>query len=240
MKVSAVIAVYDERENIEVLTRRLARILDGLPDCTWEIVYVVEGTDGTREVLEGLAGEIAGIRVIYERTPRGLGNAFRRGFSAVAKDADIVVTMDADLNHKPEELPRLLSAFESGRCDILIGSRFVSGGLVERVPVWKAVVTRSLNPIMRLVFGLGIRDLTSGYRLYRRDALRTLTFSSNNFAFLPELLIVASGKGLRIAEAPIHFVYRIHGRSKMALVRTSRSYLGLFLRRLYLRRQGGS
>ncbi len=232
MKISVVIAAWDERRNVEPLTRRLAAVLDGLAGHGWEIVYVVEGTDGTKDVLETLAGEIPGIRVLYQPEPQGLGAAFRRGFAAVAPDTDVVVTMDADLNHQPEEIPRLLEAFLERGCDILVGSRFAPGGTVDRVPTWKIALSRSLNPFMRLAFRMNVRDLTSGYRLYRRGALLTVPFSSNNFAFLPELLFEAAARGLRIEEEPIRFTYRINGRSKMALWKTSRSYVGLFLRRL--------
>ena len=230
--ISAVLAAWDERENVEPLTRRLAAVLDGLAGSRWEIVYVVEGTDGTRDVLEVLSREMPGLRVFYQPEPQGLGAAFRRGFAAAAADADVVVTMDADLNHQPEELPRLLDAFLRRGSDILVGSRFAPGGTVDRMPTWKTVLSRGLNPVMKMVFRMNVRDLTSGYRLYRREVLRTVPFSSNNFAFLPELLFEAAARGLCIEEEPIRFTYRIHGHSKMRLWKTSRSYLGLFLRRL--------
>jgi len=235
VNVSVVIAAWDERRNAEPLTRRLTAVLDGLGE-PWEVVFVVEGTDGTRDVLEGLARERHELRVLYQSEPQGLGAAFRRGFAAAAPDADVVVTMDADLNHQPEEIPRLLDAFRARACDVLVGSRFTPGGTVDRMPRWKAALSRTLNPVMRRLFRLPVRDLTSGYRLYRGEALRGLSFSSNNFAFLPELLMEASARGLRIAEEPIRFTYRVHGRSKMRLWKTSRSYLGLFLRRLVLHR----
>lgn len=235
MRISAVLAAWDERPNVESLTRRLASVLDGLAGHRWEIVYVVEGNDGTRDVLEALAREIPGIRVLYQAEPQGLGAAFRRGFAAVASDADVVVTMDADLNHQPEELPRLLEAFLRRGCDILVGSRFAPGGTVDRMPKWKEALSRSLNPLMKVAFRMNVRDLTSGYRLYRHQALLAVPFSSNNFAFLPELLFEATARGLLIEEEPIRFTYRIHGQSKMRLWKTSRSYLGLFLRRLKVR-----
>ena len=231
MTLSVVIAALDERENVDILTRRLASVLDGLEGERSEIVWVVEGTDGTRELLEERSRTDPRLRVLYQPEPQGLGAAFRRGFAAVSPDADVVVTMDADLNHQPEELPRLLAAFRSRRCDILVGSRFAPGGTLDRMPAWKAVLSRSLNPVMQRLFAMSVRDLTSGYRLYRRDALLALSFSCNNFAFLPELLFEAARLGLRIEEEPIRFTYRVHGRSKMGLWRTSRSYLGLFLRR---------
>ncbi len=232
MRISVVIAALDERRNVEPLTRRLASVLKGLTGDQWEIVYVVEGTDGTRDVLDALAEEISGLRVLYQPVPQGLGAAFRRGFAAAAPDADVLVTMDADLNHQPEELPRLLEAFRRRGCDILVGSRFAPGGTVDRMPAWKTALSRSLNPLMKLAFRMNIRDLTSGYRIYDGPALRTLSFSANNFAFLPELLFEAAARGLLIEEEPIRFMYRVHGRSKMGLWKTSRSYLGLFLRRV--------
>jgi dolichol-phosphate mannosyltransferase len=232
VRISVVIAAWDERRNVEPLTRRLASVLDGLPEVGWEIVYVVEGTDGTREVLEALVAEIPGLRVLYQPVPRGLGAAFRQGFAAATPDADVIVTMDADLNHQPEELPGLLEAFQRRGCDILVGSRFAPGGTVDRMPAWKAVLSRGLNPLMKAAFRMNVRDLTSGYRLYGGKALRTLSFSANNFAFLPELLFEAAARGLRIEEEPIRFTYRIHGRSKMKLWKTSGSYVRLFLRRV--------
>ena len=231
MKVSIVIAAWDERSNVEALTRRLSAVLDGL-GASWEIVWVVAGSDGTREVLEGLAGEFPGLRVLCESEPGGLGAAFRRGFEATAHDADVVVTMDADLNHQPEEIPRLLAAFRDHGCDVLIGSRFVPGATVDRMPGWKAALSRSLNPVMGWLFRVPVRDLTSGYRLYRAEVLGKLRFSSRNFAFLPELLIEAARAGLYLREEPIRFTYRVHGKSKMRLWTTACSYLGLFLRRI--------
>jgi dolichol-phosphate mannosyltransferase len=235
VKISAVIAAWDERPNVESLTRRLTSVLHGLVGDRWELVYVVEGTDGTKDVLEALSLEIPGVRVLYQSEPQGLGAAFRKGFAAVAPDADVVVTMDADLNHQPEEIPRLLEAFLRRGCDILVGSRFAPGGTVDRMPRWKTGLSRSLNPLMRLAFRMNVADLTSGYRLYRRGVLLTVPFSSNNFAFLPEILFEAAARGLLVEEEPIRFTYRIHGRSKMRLWKTSRSYLGLFLRRLRIR-----
>jgi dolichol-phosphate mannosyltransferase len=134
MKVSVVIAAYDEAANIEPLTRRLAAALAVIPDCSWELIFAVEGEDGTREALDRLSREIVPLRVLYQREPAGLGAAFRRGFAAVAKDADYVITLDADLNHQPEEIPRLLAAARERDSDVLIGSRFVAGAGVEGTP----------------------------------------------------------------------------------------------------------
>ena len=226
-RVSVVIAAYDEAENAEILTRRLDAVLKALPESTSEIVFVVEGRDGTREILETLAAEIPSIRILYTEAPSGLGSAFRRGFAAVSPGVDHVVTMDADLNHQPEEIPRLLRAARERGADILVGSRFVEGGRVDGTPAWKLFLSGTLNVIMRIVFGLRVRDKTSGFRIYRAGVLRRLEFENDNFAFLPEILIRARSLRMSIAEEPIHFIFRTAGRSKMHIVRTALSYLSL-------------
>jgi len=227
MKISVVIAAYDEGDNVVSLTRRLRAALESIPGARWEIVYVVEGTDGTREALESLADEVPGLRVLYQERPAGLGAAFRRGFAEVSSDAEYVVTMDADLNHQPEELPRLVAAAARRDLDVLIGSRFVHGGRIEGTPLWKRTLSGTMNVVMRWLWGLPVRDKTSGYRVYKADSLRRLRHRLDDFAFLPELLILARGLGMSLGEEPIRFVYRVHGTSKMAISKTIRSYLAL-------------
>lgn len=227
MRLSVVIAAYDEAGNVVPLTRRLHAALASIPSCSWEIVYVVEGTDGTREALESLADEVPGLRVFHRERPSGLGAAFRRGFAEVSPEADYVVTMDADLNHQPEELPRLVEAAVRRDLDILVGSRFVRGGRIEGTPAWKRVLSGTMNVVMRWLWGLPVRDKTSGYRIYRAALLRRLEYRIDDFAFLPELLILAHRLGKSLGEEPIRFVYRVRGTSKMAITRTIRSYVTL-------------
>jgi dolichol-phosphate mannosyltransferase len=227
VKLSVVIAAYDERENIEPLVKRLLLVLPEMTADEWEILFVVEGTDGTREILEGFQRKTPQIRVLYGERPSGLGAAFRRGFTSLAPDRDIVATMDADLNHQPEEIPRLVETLRKEKADIVVGSRFVPGGRIEGTPFWKRVLSRTMNETMKGLFGLSVHDKTSGFRVYRGDALRVLSFRNDDFAFLPELLIAASRSGMKIVEEPIRFVYRTTGTSKMAIAKTIRSYLKL-------------
>lgn len=228
---AVVIAAYNEEENIEELTRRLDRALRTLPGCTSEILFVVEGRDRTREILEGLSREVPNLRILYQEEPSGLGNAFRRGFAAVGPDVDYVVTLDADLNHQPEEIPRLLEALRREQCDILVGSRFLAASQVDGAPLWKRFLSGAINRLMRHLFGLHVLDKTSGFRVYRAEVLRAVTFENPSFAFLPEILIRAHAAGFRIAEEPIHFIFRVHGRSKMRFWATSLSYLKLLRNR---------
>jgi dolichol-phosphate mannosyltransferase len=228
LKFSAVVAAYDEKENIEELARRLDTALRTVPRSRFEIIFVVEGLDGTREILERLAVELGNIRIIYRERPSGLGAAFRRGFSAVSADTDIVVTLDADLNHQPEEIPRLLDDRERLDADIIIGSRFVTGGKSEGTPLWKRTLSGVMNRVIGGLFDVEALDKTSGFRIYRAAALRQLlTYRNDDFAFLPEMLIDATRHGMRVSESPIHFKFRTHGTSKMSITQTSRSYLAL-------------
>jgi dolichol-phosphate mannosyltransferase len=226
MKLSVVIAAYNERENVVPLMERLRRTLEGI-GADWELLFVVEGTDGTREALEAIAREDTRVRVFYREEPSGLGAAFRRGFAALRADADVVLTMDADQSHEPETIPALLAGLETPGVDIVVGSRFVHGGSVTGIPLWKRALSTSMNAGMRFLWGLKARDKTSGFRVYRAEVLRNLSFRNDNFAFMPELLIDATRKGYSILEVPIHFANRGHGVSKMHILTTSRSYLSL-------------
>jgi dolichol-phosphate mannosyltransferase len=226
-KVVAVVAAYDEEDNVEPLARRLAAALASLPDCAWEMLFVVEGRDRTREILGRLAGELGGLRILYQEEPSGLGNAFRRGFAAVPADADLVVTLDADLNHQPEEIPRLIAALERTGADVVVGSRFLAASRVEGTPLWKRFLSGCMNVLMRYLYGVQVLDKTSGFRVYRAAALSSLQFENSNFAFLPEMLIHAHKAGLAIVEEPIHFIFRRRGESKLRFWRTSLSYLSL-------------
>lgn len=236
LRVSVVIAAYNEVETIDPLTRRLHAALKSIPDCTRELIFVVEGRDGTREALEARAAEVPGIRILYREEPTGLGEAFRRGFAAVAEDAEIVVTLDADLNHQPEEIPRLVAILHDTGADVVVGSRFVAGSRVEGSPLWKRALSGAANLAMRWLYGLRVLDATSGFRIYRKVVLQEVSYSSNAFSFLPELLIRINAAGYRIIEEPIHFIFRREGTSKLPLWTTSWSYLSLLTVRLSGRR----
>jgi dolichol-phosphate mannosyltransferase len=228
LKLAVVIAAYDEFENIRPLCGRLLATLRGQPAVTFELIFVVEGNDGTAAALRELAATAPEIRIIEPPRARGLGAAFRLGFAAVAGDADRVVTMDADLNHAPEDIPRLLATLDARKADIVVGSRLVDGGSIIGMPTWKRLLSRSVNELIRRLFATGVRDQTSGFRAYRAPALRGLAFANDGFAFLPEILTLATARGYRVVEEPITFVFRKHGESKMRISPTAASYAAYF------------
>lgn len=232
MKVAIVIAAYNEIGNIAPLTERLLRALDTLRDTSWKLIYVIDGTDGTVEVARQFARRTSKIEVLYSEKPSGLGRAFRRGFAAVSTDTDVVVTLDADLNHRPEEIPRLVQSLITTKADIVVGSRRMEESSVEETPFWKRSLSRMGNRLMHICMGIRVKDLTSGFRAYRGAALRQIKFESVGFAFLPEILIQAAERQMTIVEEPIQFIYRTSGRSKMHIGPTTLSYFRLFLRHI--------
>ena len=202
--------------------------LDGIAGVSWTLIYVIDGTDGTVEIAREFAAQRPEIQILYNERPSGLGNAFARGFQAVPDNSDYVVTMDADLNHQPEEISRLLTVARKSGADIVVGSRRMEQSQVEGMPLWKSLLSRTINRMMHFLMGTRINDLTSGFRIYLASSLRSIRFSNKGFAFLPEILIDAAARRFTIVEEPIHFVFREAGESKMDIVSTSLSYLRLF------------
>jgi len=198
-----------------------------MEDSRWELIYVIEGTDETRLIAQSFADQHHQIRILYNAEPSGLGTAFRQGFDAVAPDTDVVITLDADLNHLPEEIPKLVRALFERNVDIVVGSRKVDGCINEGTPLWKRVLSSSFSHSVGRLIGMPVSDLTSGYRAYRYNALGRISFETTGFAFLPEILMRAHALGLRMIEEPIHFIYRTAGKSKMKLLPTVWSYIAL-------------
>jgi dolichol-phosphate mannosyltransferase len=236
MKATLVIAAYNEEENIGQLTSRIVDTLDAVPDLTWELIYVIEGTDDSRSIAQSFAETRREIQIIYNPIPSGLGNAFRQGFAAVSGDSGVIVTMDADLNHQPEEMPRLIEALFQRNADIVIGSRKAAGSSIEGAPYWKTTLSNLVNDFMRVLIGMPVKDQTSGYRVYRYEAFQKLSFENPGFAFLPEILLQAHARKLTMVEEPITFIFRTAGESKMKLLPTARSYLTMLAARWRFRR----
>lgn len=231
MKITAVIAAYDESGNIGPLTTRLIDTLDSMSGYEWELIYIIEGADGTLEIANQFASKRPEIRIIYNESPSGLGKAFQTGFDAVSENTDFVVTMDADLNHQPEEIPGLVAALRERSADIVVGSRRLPDSQAQGIPVWKDVLSRVVNRAMQLLAGVRVRDMTSGFRVYRTHVLRLIRYENRGFAFLPEILMEAAAQRAKVIERPIRFVWREAGESKMAIPATGFSYVKLFVRR---------
>ena len=214
--VLVIIPTFNERESLPVTARRLRT---AVPQA--HILVVDDGSpDGTGEVAEELARELGHLDVMHRSGKSGLGSAYVAGFGwALERDFDVVVEMDADGSHRPEELPRVLEALELRGADLAIGSRWVPGGSVENWPRHRELLSRGANTYTRLAMGMGVRDATAGFRAYRADMLGKLdleTVASQGYCFQVDLTWRTVQAGGVVVEAPITFVERAQGQSKMS------------------------
>ena len=213
-RVLVVLPTYNERETIG---RVLAGVLAAGPNVE-ALVMDDNSPDGTGEVVAALSEQEPRVRMIRRSGKLGLASAYILGFRTALEDGyDVVVEMDSDLSHRPEDLPALLSGVADH--DMVIGSRYVPGGEVTNWSRARVVLSKAGNAYARVVLGLPVSDATSGFRAYRRQALATLLdggISSDGYGFQIELAYRAWRAGLRIAEVPIRFREREHGRSKLS------------------------
>lgn len=213
-RVLVVIPTYDEAEN---LPRIVARVRAAVPDA--DILVADDNSpDGTGKVADLLAEHDAAVHVLHRRGKEGLGAAYLAGFAwALERDYGVVVEMDADGSHRPEDLPRMLLALEDA--DLVLGSRWVPGGSVVNWPRRRLLLSRGGNTYARLALGVDIRDITGGYRAFRRHTLEVLDLSevaSQGYCFQVDLAWRAVKAGLTVREVPITFVERELGTSKMS------------------------
>ena len=213
-RVLVVVPTYDEAENVEVIAGRL---LAAVPSAH---LLVVDDNrpDGTGAIADRMAAADARVHVLHRTDKAGLGAAYVAGFAwAREQGYDVVVEMDADGSHAPEQLPRLLAALE--HADLVLGSRWVEGGQVVNWPRSREVLSRGGNAYARLMLRLPLRDATGGYRAYRRevlDALPLAQVASHGYCFQVDLAWRTWQAGYRVVEVPITFVERERGESKMS------------------------
>lgn len=215
MKTLVLIPTYNERENLPIL---VADVL-AVPG-TEVMVLDDQSPDGTGAVADELARQYPGrVRVLHRTGQRGLGVSYLEGFRhAIASDADLVCQMDADLSHDPKYLPAMIQVATDG-ADLVIGSRYLNGISVVNWPLRRIILSSFANFYIRTVTGLHLRDITTGYRCWRRSALAKLPLEkivSEGYAFLLDVTFMAAGAGLRIVESPIIFIERRQGASKLS------------------------
>ena len=212
--VLVVIPTYNERDNLEPL---LARMHAVVPDA--DVLVVDDGSpDGTGVLADELAMADPRIRVLHRSGKEGLGAAYVAGFTlALQRPYRVLVEMDADGSHPPEDLPALLEALRDA--DVVLGSRYVSGGQVVNWPAHRQWLSRGGSLYSRLALGLPIRDMTAGFRAYRREVLEALdleSVTSQGYCFQIDMTWRATRAGFRVREVPITFTERERGASKMS------------------------
>jgi dolichol-phosphate mannosyltransferase len=212
--VLVVVPTYDEKDNLVPV---LARLHAAVPTAD-ALVVDDNSPDGTGRLADRLAAADDRVHVLHRAEKAGLGAAYVAGFAwAQTHDYDVVVEMDADGSHAPEQLPRLLAALE--RADLVLGSRWVPGGEVVNWPKSRELLSRGGNAYTRSVLRLPLRDATGGFRAYRRAVLDDLPLgkvASQGYCFQVDLAWQTWKAGYTVVEVPITFVERERGRSKMS------------------------
>jgi dolichol-phosphate mannosyltransferase len=214
VNVLVIVPTYNEREN-------LPRLVPAVLRHGYRVMIVDDGSpDGTGQIADELAREWPGrIEVLHRQGARGLGRSYVDGMrKALAFDsAELICQMDADLSHDPDYLPTLVAA--TSTYDVVIGSRYLHGISVVNWPLRRLILSTAANRYIRAVTGMTVRDCTSGFRCWRRDALARVPLDrviSDGYAFIVEMLFEAWRRGSRIGEVPIIFVERREGESKLS------------------------
>ncbi|MCS7245481.1 MAG: polyprenol monophosphomannose synthase [candidate division WOR-3 bacterium] len=215
MKTLVIIPTYNERENISLVIEEIKKYLpntdiliidDNSPDRTYEVVMEISENDNS-------------IKLIRREKKLGLGSAYVMGFKyAMENDYDIIFQMDADLSHQPSDLIRLLEKIQEGY-DLVIGSRYISGVNVVNWPMKRLLLSYFANLYARIITGVPIKDLTSGFKAIRVSALKNIdleNIKSNGYGFQIEITFRIYNKGYKIVEIPIIFYERRSGNSKMS------------------------
>ena len=217
MQLTVVIPTYNEAENLP----RLITALFALPVPDLCLLVVDDSSpDGTGEIAERLASERPGrIDILHRPGKQGLGSAYIQGFThALEMGAQAVAQMDADFSHPPEKIPELLSALD--HYDLALGSRYIPGGSVdERWPIWRKALSAFGNLYARSILGVPIKDVTGGFRLWRRETLMGMPLDrvrSNGYAFQVEMAYLAQRLEYSYTEVPFYFADRRWGHSKMS------------------------
>jgi dolichol-phosphate mannosyltransferase len=216
VRVQVCTPTYLEAENIEEF---LHRARAAVPDA--DILVLDDNSpDGTADVAESVAKELGCIEVLRRPSKRGLGNAYRAGFSiGIDRGYDVLVQIDADLSHDPAVLPRLIAEVGSG-ADLAIGSRYVPGGSVPHWPWYRRALSRYGNLYTGFMLRTGVNDATAGFRAFTADILETIDFASTRakgYGFQIELTNRVKQAGGTVTEIPIEFTDRVRGHSKMSL-----------------------
>jgi dolichol-phosphate mannosyltransferase len=217
VRVVVCLPTYNERENLEPMVRALDEVVRRHELDARVLVIDDSSPDGTGELADRLTGEFRFLSVLHRKRKEGLGPAYLAGFVwALATDADRIVEMDCDFSHDPEDLPRVVAATQDA--DLALGSRYVKGGGTSNWGLGRRIVSRFGSFYARVLLSVGIRDLTGGFKCFRRVVLEDIgleRITTKGYAFQIETTYRALRKGARVVEVPIIFAEREAGTSKM-------------------------
>jgi dolichol-phosphate mannosyltransferase len=215
-----ILPTYNEAENIEAIVTAAGAVLAESASEGFHVLIVDDGSpDGTGEIADRLAAENDWLTVLHRTEKAGIGPAYLAGFArALEQGAGCVMEMDSDFSHDPDDLARLLQAVRDG-ADLALGSRYTPGGGVTNWSLLRRFISKGGSTYARIVLGLHVRDLTGGFKCFRREVLEAIDFASvrsRGYAFQVELTYRAVRAGFRVVEVPIIFRDREQGSSKMS------------------------
>jgi len=216
MKTLIVIPTYNEKQNI---TKLLGDIFNLGIDELSVLVVDDNSPDGTGQIIDQLKSGNNSLDIMHRPTKAGLGRAYVAGFSeAIVRGANYILQMDADFSHDPKYIPELLRLIQN--CDVAIGSRYVAGGGTKNWGWMRRLISKSGNVYARLVLGLPFKDITGGFRCYRRAVLEKINLNEINsigYVFQTEILYRIHRAGFKVEEIPIIFTDRLSGQSKFSI-----------------------
>ncbi|MEK7580572.1 MAG: polyprenol monophosphomannose synthase [Patescibacteria group bacterium] len=214
MKTYIVIPTYNEKDNLEILVKKISAL-------KIENSYIIVVDDNSPDNTGVLADKLAedyNLSVIHRPTKQGLGSAYKQGFAfAIQNNADLIIQMDADLSHNPKDIPRLIESCLEGY-DLVIGSRKIKGGQIINWNLWRKFCSWGAMSFARLALNIKTKDLTAGFRCFKKTALQKINFQnieSNGYAWLEEIIYLAEKNNLKIKEIPVAFTDRRAGQSKL-------------------------
>lgn len=227
------IPTYNEKENIVRLIREILK-----QDKSIDVLVIDDASpDGTGDMVENLSKKNKRVQVLRRKGKLGIGSAYIEGFKYGIKNKyDLIFQMDADFSHDPKYLKKLI--LKSEKYDLVLGSRWIKGGGVVGWPWFRYMTSFSANLISRLLLGLKPKDITTGYRCYRKEVLKKINLGkivSSGYAFMEEMIYQVQKSGFTIGEIPIIFIDRREGSSKMGIKEiksSAKSLFQLFLRRI--------
>lgn len=226
-KISIVLPLHNEQENAERIIREITGICRQ-QGWDYEIVPVDDcSKDETPDILKNLSKNDVHIQPVYRTGAPGVGRALRAGFEAAK--GDVIVTMDGDFSHVPKQIPELVEGLSEA--DIVVGSRYCPHGAMDS-DFTRILISRSYNTLARLLYGLKVGDITTGFRAHKKSVLDEIALRSEGFEIHPEIPIKAFKKGFKISEKPIHYEKRKGGSSKLRYLKVMNGYLSVLFKNL--------
>lgn len=235
MKIFCLIPAYNEKGNLIRLVEGIVRIIPKFSR-EYKIFFVIQGKDGSINLLKKLKLENKNIDWAYFEKALGIGKAYKIGFDNIDRKFTHILTMDADLNHDPSVLGEFIKTMKINNADLVVGSRFIDGGAFNDKRQWKRFISFILNKIIIIAAKIRINDISSGYRLIKRGVVEKIKNELRELGYpsYMEFAVLAYRHGYKLFEVPIVYKSRVWGKSKMGKLRTLYDYIGFLIHFLFI------